>query len=66
MQNAEMQEVGSGLLHKLEELIGHNSMKANLASALQKMRQCKAVVDLCVKVSEAGGREGGREGGRLG
>lgn len=53
MQNTEMQEVGSGLLFKLDELIQHNSIKANLAAALQMLRKCKAVVDLCAKVNEA-------------
>lgn len=50
MQNAEMQEVGSGLLHKLDELIQHNAVKTNLATALSLLRKCKAVVDLCAKV----------------
>ncbi|GJP48582.1 hypothetical protein CLOM_g7865 [Closterium sp. NIES-68] len=53
MQNTEMQEVGSGLLHKLDELIQHNAIKTNLASALQLLKKCKTVVDLCAKVNEA-------------
>jgi len=53
MQNAEMQEVGSGLLHKLDELIQHNAVKTNLATALSLLRKCKAVVDLCAKVRAA-------------
>lgn len=53
MQNTEMQEVGSGLLYKLEELIQHNRIKGNLATAIQLLKKCRTVVDLCAKVNEA-------------
>eukprot|EP00897_Mesotaenium_endlicherianum_P010332 jgi/Mesen1/9327/ME000061S08776 len=53
MQNTEMQEVGSGLLLKLEELIEAHGVRSNLGEAILRLRACKAVVDLCAKVNEA-------------
>ena len=53
MQNTEMQEVGSSLLRKLEELIESHGVKTNLADAMEQLKKCKLVLDLCAKVNEA-------------
>ena len=53
MQNMEMQEVGSSLLRKLEELIEAHGVKTNLADAIEQLKKCKLVLDLCAKVNEA-------------
>ena len=51
MQNVEMQEVGNVLLRKLEDLIESHGVKSNLGEAIEKLKLCKHVVDLCIKVS---------------
>lgn len=53
MQNNEMQEVGSVLLRKLEDLIEAHGVKENLGEAIDKLRICKNVLDLCAKVTDA-------------
>lgn len=53
MQNAEMQEVGLGLLRRLEELIDSHGIRTNLGTAIELLRDCKATLDLCAKVNDA-------------
>lgn len=55
--NFRLQEVGSALLLKLEELLVSYSIKKNVTEAIKMSRHCAQVLDLCVKcnnhISEA-------------
>eukprot|EP00271_Cylindrocystis_brebissonii_P004692 TRINITY_DN16508_c0_g1_i1.p1 TRINITY_DN16508_c0_g1~~TRINITY_DN16508_c0_g1_i1.p1 ORF type:complete len:834 (-),score=194.69 TRINITY_DN16508_c0_g1_i1:1366-3867(-) len=53
MQNIEMQDVGNGLLRKLDELIESHGIKSNLVEAIGQLRTCKIVMDLAIKANEA-------------
>lgn len=47
--NFRLQEVGSALLFKLEELLESYSIKKNVTEAIKMSRNCVQVLDLCVK-----------------
>ncbi|CAK9188548.1 unnamed protein product [Ilex paraguariensis] len=47
--NFRLQEVGSALLLKLEELLESYSIKKNVTEAIKMSRNCIQVLDLCVK-----------------
>ncbi|KAA8517359.1 hypothetical protein F0562_017635 [Nyssa sinensis] len=47
--NFRLQEVGSALLFKLEELLVSYSIKKNVTEAIKMSRNCVQVLDLCVK-----------------
>ncbi|KAJ7972070.1 Exocyst complex component [Quillaja saponaria] len=47
--NFKLQEVGSALLVKLEELLVSYSIKKNVTEAIKMSRNCVEVLDLCVK-----------------
>ncbi|KAG5555841.1 hypothetical protein RHGRI_006480 [Rhododendron griersonianum] len=47
--NFRVQEVGTALLLKLEDLLESYSIKKNVADAIQMSRNCVQVLDLCVK-----------------
>uniref|UniRef100_A0A6M2EJU7 Exocyst complex component n=1 Tax=Populus davidiana TaxID=266767 RepID=A0A6M2EJU7_9ROSI len=48
-ENFRLQEVGSGLLIKLEELLESYSIKKNVAEAIKMSKVCIQVLELCVK-----------------
>ncbi|XP_068662529.1 exocyst complex component SEC15A [Aristolochia californica] len=48
-ENFRLQEVGSSLLLKLEELIESYSIKKNITEAIQMSKVCFRIVNLCVK-----------------
>ncbi|KAF6149384.1 hypothetical protein GIB67_016922 [Kingdonia uniflora] len=47
--NFRLQEVGSSLLMKLEELLESYSIKKNVTEAIEMSKMCVQVLDLCVK-----------------
>ncbi|XP_059646023.1 exocyst complex component SEC15A isoform X1 [Cornus florida] len=47
--NFRLQEVGSSLLFKVEELLESYSIKKNVTEAIKMSRNCVQVLDLCVK-----------------
>ncbi|XP_073039370.1 exocyst complex component SEC15A-like [Primulina eburnea] len=47
--NFRLQEVGSALLMKLEELLESYSVKKNVTEAIKMSKSCVQVLDLCVK-----------------
>ncbi|CAL5396559.1 unnamed protein product [Camellia sinensis] len=47
--NFRLQEVGSSLLLKLDELLQSYSIKKNVTEAIKRSRNCVQVLDLCVK-----------------
>ena len=47
--NSKLQEVGSALLVRLEELLGSYSIKKNVAKAINMSDNCVQVLDLCAK-----------------
>lgn len=47
--NFKLQEVGSGLLVKLEELLTSYAIKKNVTEAIKMSKICLQVLDLCVK-----------------
>lgn len=51
-ENSQMQEVGNALLAKLDELIEAHTTKKNLTEAIDSLKVCTAVTDLCVKSNE--------------
>ncbi|XP_031128311.1 exocyst complex component SEC15A [Ipomoea triloba] len=48
-ENFRLQEVGSALLLKLEELLESYSIKKNVTEAIKMSRNCVQVLELCVK-----------------
>ncbi|KAB5519283.1 hypothetical protein DKX38_023602 [Salix brachista] len=48
-ENFRLQEVGSGLLIKLEELLESYSIKKNVTEAIKMSKVCIQVLELCVK-----------------
>ncbi|KAI3926961.1 hypothetical protein MKX01_032876 [Papaver californicum] len=50
--NFRLQEVGSSLLLKLEELLESYSVKKNVTEAIQMSKICMQVMDLCVKSNQ--------------
>lgn len=50
--NFKLQEVGSSLLVKLEELLESYSIKKNVAEAIKMSRNCVQVLELCVKFNK--------------
>lgn len=50
--NFKLQEVGSALLIKLEELLESYSIKKNLTEAIKMSKNCVQVVELCVKFNK--------------
>lgn len=51
-ENSQMQEVGSALLAKLDELIESHATKKNLTDALDSLKACSTVMDLCARTNE--------------
>ncbi|XP_074369190.1 exocyst complex component SEC15A-like [Apium graveolens] len=51
-ENFRLQEVGSNLLFKLENLLESYSIKKNIAGALKMSKICVKVLDLCVKCND--------------
>ncbi|XP_058079383.1 exocyst complex component SEC15A [Magnolia sinica] len=51
-ENFRLQDVGSSLLVKLEELLESSSIKENITEAIQMSKVCVQVADLCVKCNE--------------
>ncbi|XP_022979171.1 exocyst complex component SEC15A-like [Cucurbita maxima] len=47
--NSKLQEIGSALLVRLEELLGSYSIKKNVAKAINMSENCVQVLDLCAK-----------------
>ncbi|KAF8403711.1 hypothetical protein HHK36_011815 [Tetracentron sinense] len=50
--NFRLQEVGSSLLLKLEELLESYSIKKNVTEAIKMSKTCEQVLDLCVKCNQ--------------
>ncbi|XP_052173706.1 exocyst complex component SEC15A [Diospyros lotus] len=50
--NFRLQEVGSALLHKLEELLESYSIKKNITEAIKMSKNCVQALDLCVKCNK--------------
>ncbi|KAJ0610917.1 putative exocyst complex component EXOC6/Sec15 [Helianthus annuus] len=47
--NFRLQEIGSALLSRLEDLLESYSIKKNIAEAVKTSRTCAEVLDLCIK-----------------
>ncbi|XP_038906067.1 exocyst complex component SEC15A-like isoform X1 [Benincasa hispida] len=50
--NFKLQEVGSALLVRLEELLGSYSIKKNLTEAIKMSENCVQMLDLCAKCND--------------
>ncbi|KAH7277343.1 hypothetical protein KP509_39G046000 [Ceratopteris richardii] len=50
--NAELQHAGNALLGKLDELIESHSTKKNITEALDSLKICSDVMNLCVRANE--------------
>lgn len=51
-ENYKLQEVGSALLVKLEELLESYAVKKNLTEAMQSSKICQQAMELCVKCNQ--------------
>ncbi|OAE28606.1 hypothetical protein AXG93_2175s1900 [Marchantia polymorpha subsp. ruderalis] len=51
-ENSRLQDVGNTFLAKLDALIESHGTKQNLAHAIESLRICTTVLDLCLKVNE--------------
>eukprot|EP01018_Ginkgo_biloba_P036928 Gb_11580 [translate_table: standard] len=51
-ENYQLQEVGSSLLAKLEELLESYAIKKNLTEAMQSSKVCAQAMELCVKCNQ--------------
>ncbi|KAL3699957.1 hypothetical protein R1sor_017979 [Riccia sorocarpa] len=51
-ENFKLQEVGNSFLAKLDALIEAHGTKENLVLAIESLRICTTVVDLCLKINE--------------
>lgn len=51
-ENSQMQDVGNGLLQKMDELIESHGIKRNLTKAIDALKICTTVAELCVKVND--------------
>ena len=51
-ENKQLQEVGDSLLRMLDALIQSHGTKRNLMQAIDSLKTCTVVVDLCLRVNE--------------